>query len=126
MSNPRNKTNTAEATETKHEGTLDTSNWNFMTVGSLSLRDGKNLVRDHDLSFVINSRNATVLRDAAQFVLDNPTDAEGKEQRISVNGSPFYEDKTSESVLKYFSHRLYISKATLSKMGKDFVDYLKS
>jgi hypothetical protein len=130
--NPRNKigsegeASTGSGSASGSEGSnINPNDWKFMTLGSLALRNGKQLVREHDIGFVINARNAELIKDAAQFVLDNPTDAEGKDQRISINASPFYEDSVSDKVLKYFTHRLYISSETVAKMGKTFADYFK-
>jgi len=123
MSNPRNtNTNTTVGSEEQTKSSPD--DWKFLTLGSLAVRDGKKLVRDYEISFVINPRNAQVIRDAAQFVMDNPVDAEGKDQRISVNASPFFEGAASENTLKYFTHRLYLSAETIAKWGKKLSEYV--
>lgn len=127
MSNPRNKTSVTSVGQDSSEGKKSNpDDWKFLTLGSIAVRDGKKLIRDYDVSFVINPRNAEIIRDAAQFVMDNPTDADGKEQRVSINASPFYEDSVSENVLKYFTHRLYLSAETVAKWGKKFSAYIKS
>jgi hypothetical protein len=123
MGNPRNNLKTKEVTEVTTN--INPNDWKFMTLGSVAVRNGKTLVRENDVSIVLNSRNAELIRDAAQFILDHPVDADGKDQRISINASPFYEDSVSDKVLQYFSHRLYISADTIKKMGKTFSDYYK-
>ncbi len=124
MANPRNQTAKSEPAQT-NSGVPSPDQWSFMGLGSASLKNGRDLVRDNDFSFVINPRNAEIFRDAAQFVLDNPEDDQGKEQRITLNAAPLYEDKVSEKVLKYFTHRVFISKETVAKWGKSFADYVK-
>lgn len=117
--NPRNKIG-QEAASNSGANLSDPSSWKFMTLGSLALKDGRNLVREHDVGFTINARNAEMIRDLAQFVLDNKS----ADEKISINASPFYEDAASENVKKYFSHRMYISAETVAKTGKSFADYV--
>jgi len=116
MSNPRNKVNTQES-----NNVVDSSTWKTLTLGSLALKgsDGK-LMREGAVSFTINARNAEIIRDAAQYILEN------NEDKITISAGTFYEDaKISDNVKKYFSHRLYISADTVAKFGKKLADYVK-
>jgi len=117
--NPRNVAVKEEVNNTREA--VDTSSWKTMSLGSLALKgnDGK-LLREGMISFTINSRNAQVILDAAQFALNNP------EEKITISAGTFFEDaNVSDNVKKYFSHRLYISAETVEKMGKSFADYIK-
>lgn len=121
MGNPRN-TGTAvvegNGAEVKQ---IDPSSWKTLTLGSLSNKgnDGK-LLREGAISFTINSRNAEIFRDAAQYVLDN------QEEKVTISAGTFYEDaNVSDKVRKFFSHRLYISAETIGKMGKAVADYVQ-
>jgi hypothetical protein len=121
MGNPRNNTTAPVTTNT---GDFDPDSWKTMGLGSASLRNGKNLVREGDMSFVISDYNAAFLKDAAEFVLNNPTESEGKPTRISINAYPFF-DTVTESMKAHFSHRLCVSAETLAKIGKKISDYVK-
>lgn len=119
VQNPRNAVQTEEASNTGAK--VDPSNWKTLTLGSLSVKgnDGK-LLREGAISFTINSRNAEVIRDAAQFIMDNA------DEKITISAGTFYEDANiSDKVRKFFTHRLYISAESLTKMGKAVVDYVK-
>jgi len=118
MSNPRN---TAAASAPVAGKVVDPSTWKTMSLGSLSLKgeDGK-LLREGAASFTINDRNAQVIRDAADYILANP------QEKVTISAGTFFADANiSENVKKFFSHRLYISAETLTKMGKSIADYVK-
>lgn len=119
MANPRNQTSAAAQSSDSKEFNPDS--WKYMTLGSASVKNGKTLVRENDVNFTINTRNAEIIRDLAQFVIDNAE----KDERISLNASPFYENSVSDKVLQHFSHRLYVSAEAVGKMGKKFSDYIK-
>lgn len=124
MANPRNAVLKTEVKETVESKEFNPDSWKYMTLGSLALKDGKNLVREHDISFVLNDRNAEIIRDMCDFILKNPLDAEGKPTKMSINASPFYEG-TNENKTRYFSHRIYVSADTLGKTGATFSKYVK-
>lgn len=116
--NPRNKV----SNEVVSNDVVDSSNWKTMTLGSLSLKgnDGK-LLREGKVDFTINARNAEIIRDAAQFILEN------SDEKITISAGTFFEDaRVSDNVKKYFSHRLYISADTVAKFGKTLGDYVKT
>jgi len=115
MGNPRNQV--VETTTNE----VDTSAWKTLTLGSLALKgsDGK-LMREGAISFTINARNAEIIRDAAQYVLEN------NEDRVTISAGTFFDDaKLSDNVKKFFSHRLYISADSVAKFGKKLADYVK-
>ncbi len=119
MSNPRNTL--AKTEEVADSGIKSPSEWKSLGLGSISLKNSEGkLIRDFSTNVVINDRNAQVILDAAQFVLDNPTES------ITIKASPFFEGTQSEKVLKHFSHRLYVMTETLERMGKSPADYVKS
>lgn len=113
--NPRNNVEKVESNDV-----IDSSTWKTLTLGSLALKNKDGLMREGAISFTINARNAEILRDAAQFVLEN------NEEKITISAGTFYEDaKISDNVKKFFSHRLYISADTVKKFGKKLGDYVK-
>ena len=119
MANPRN---VIKKEETVAGGTERTpaSEWKSLTLGSISLRGANGeLINDYNTNFVINERNAQLILDAAQFVVDNPG------ENITLKASPFFEGTQSAKVLKHFTHRFYVMSDTLEKIGKTPADYVK-
>ena len=121
-SNPRNK---VDAVSTDKP---DASEWKSMSLGSTALKDDTNkLVNDYKTAFVINHRNAELIRDAAQHILDNPQQADGKDLNFTINIGKFFDpENLSANVRKYFTHRVYVTKDSMEKIGKTFADYIKS
>jgi hypothetical protein len=117
--NPRNASAKVEEVSTMKPP----SEWKSISLGSLSLKDGRELVREYDASFVINERNAKILKAACEYILNNPVDAEGKSTRVSITAYPFY-DNVPETKKKFYSHSIKMSAETVSKFGKieDFVE----
>ena len=117
MGNPRNAVRKNENTESS----FDASNWKTMTLGSMAVKgkDGQ-LMREGQISFTINSRNAELIKDAAEYILSNPED------KITISAGTFFEDANiSDKVKKFFSHRVYVSAETVAKLGKTIADYVK-
>lgn len=120
--NPRNNTATKETVTQTEGGSVDSSNWKTLTLGSLALKgnDGK-LLREGMASFTINNRNAAIIKDAADFIMNNP------DKKVTISAGVFYEDANiSDNVKRFYSHRLYISAASVAKWGKKLADYVTS
>lgn len=120
--NPRNKapqTNTVTPAANSN-GPKDPSEWSTLGLGSLAYKDGSgNLAKEGSISFTINSRNAQVIKDMADFILNN------SDEQLTVSaGTYFNEDALSAKQKKFFSHRIYVSKDTLEKIGKTPADYV--
>lgn len=109
MANPRNTVVNTEVTEAA--GVKPASEWNYLGLGSVSIKDGK-IPFEGNASFTINSYNAKLILDAAKFIVNNPA------ERISITAYPFYEGSVSGKKAQMFTHELKISRDTVSKFGK--------
>lgn len=116
MANPRN-VEAVETTNTEVREVKPASEWNYLGLGSVAIKDGK-IPFEGNASFTINSYNAKVILDAAKFVINNPA------ERISLTAYPFYEGSVSGKKAQMFTHELKVSRDTISKFGKleDYVE----
>jgi hypothetical protein len=91
--------------------------WGYLSLGSMAITDGKDKIRKGQASFTINAYNAQLLKDACEFVLNNPVDDEGKPSRVSLTAYPFF-DSVSGKKADRFTHDVKLSRDTISKFGK--------
>jgi len=122
--NPRNST--ATTNNTTEEVTLDTSTWKTASLGHGAIKNSKNnreFERETEGAFVINKYTADKVLKLAQAVvkqLDEGNDKAG----VTIRISPIFSDaNTPESITKDFSHRQYVMRESVEKIGVDFNDF---